>query len=306
MITRKEFPIDVVAALIATVLSVAVSGCKKSDQAQEKQIIIENSVVEPQQAIITGQIFIVTKGRDNIPIGDEAVYVVNLDELQGYYNNSSTNWETTLLADVSKIVDGASNYLALDRSNLDVLIAARAQWKQVEESPETSADDYTTASEWDTKIYSEILDIYTSKYPVKLTLDSMAEDASNYWEDIIYPGKSYPQGTIESATTDATGRFTIKIPESEIVQHMYLVAAADRETPDGVEKYSWLVSVDLDAQNHQDVILSNDNSFPYSNYLDLFTNQATANWMTCYSTNDAIYNAQLALTEQETSDETGQ
>jgi hypothetical protein len=84
-------------------LGFVVAGCKP----KEKEQVIANNVVESEQALITGQIFIVTKGRDNVVFGDEKVALLDAAETRTYFNSKALEWSNALASAQAK-VDQAS------------------------------------------------------------------------------------------------------------------------------------------------------------------------------------------------------
>jgi hypothetical protein len=58
------------------------------------------------------------------------------------------------------------------------------------------------------------------------------------------------------AKTDADGKFSFQLPTKD---EFVLVAQAQRQVPDNVEKYFWLIRVHSDGKPEMQVMLSNDN-----------------------------------------------
>lgn len=76
------------------------------------------------------------------------------------------------------------------------------------------------------------------------------ESAETYFDDVYFP-----QG-VTSATTDAEGKFTLKLPKPG----RYAIAArAERNVINKTEEYYWLVWINADGRATKTIMLSNNN-----------------------------------------------
>src|SRR5580704_9250941 len=90
-------------------LAVVGGGCKP----KEKEQVIANKVVEPEQALIIGQIFIVTKGRENVVLGDEKIALLDAHETRTYFNSKAIEWSNALVMAQVKVDQATTNYDSL-------------------------------------------------------------------------------------------------------------------------------------------------------------------------------------------------
>ena len=175
---------------------------------------------------VNGEIFIVTKGAQNIQLGSVEVKVFKMDTLLPYLSERKKDQNGQLPMLLNKIeaakieydaaFQKAENAFHWDFDNFDKAIEARdaskLKWLKLraEEKEITSCD------------------FFFRELPVPLT----------------------------STKTNSEGKFNILIPGSGL--HV-IAASATRHVPDDVEKYYWLPTIDPKNGSRQTVILSNGN-----------------------------------------------
>lgn len=92
--------------------SIIIVGCKK----ETKPIPVQ--VVQPVQLTLNGQMFIVTKGRENIVLGDETVVLLDKSIMKQYCDSKAEEWKSNLLVLQSNIEAETMEYRALNKSNI--------------------------------------------------------------------------------------------------------------------------------------------------------------------------------------------
>lgn len=265
-------------------------GCKKAETSGSQDEKSENEPIKSPGIVISGEIFIVTKGRENIPIGDERIVLLDADKVSNYYGSKAQAWQRDLEVSQNNIQSEIAIYKSLNQSNIDQLITAGKYWNNVMHSSDIGSDDYQNASLWKQKIDLEIEAAYEQNHAssIKQKLDEDIYNASNYWDQIAYPDSfSFPSYCeIASTTSDSEGHFKFSIDQSKIRTDMCLVAKATRETPDGLEKYWWAESVNQYDENKQ-YILSNNNSDDYTGAIyKFFQDTNVVDWGIRYLTNN--------------------
>jgi hypothetical protein len=105
--------------ILGVFVGLSFAGCKPKEQ------VIANKVVESEQALITGQIFIVTKGRANVVLGDEKIALLDAHETRTYFNSKAVEWSNALAVAQVKVDQTATIYDALYKEDLAKLEASK-------------------------------------------------------------------------------------------------------------------------------------------------------------------------------------
>ena len=246
------------------VAAVAASGCKPKEQ---------------EQAVIHGQMFIVTAGRANVVLGDEEVALVDEEKLLGYFNSKMVEWTNALAAAQTKIDQAGAAYGALFMEEIQKLSKTK-EWHDARMAKvSTSSPEWAESLEWSRKLEKRLLNLYESRKSsdTRKQLDDAIREQARLFDEIKFPKPdSLGEGKIKSATTDSDGRFKLVVPADS--KNLMLVAKSERQTADGKEKYWWLQGVYLNTTT--EVILSNHNAetrigwmylvkegTPFSNYM---------------------------------------
>jgi len=137
---------------IILLLSSFLLGCNQSEKPEDKQTVATRHTDEAEPIAISGQIFVVTKGRENITLGDESIALVDEKDLKQYYDSMAPQWESNLLVLQSNITQELSDYKSLNKIDLNKLLDAKTYWKSQERLYPVGSDDYETVMQWETKI----------------------------------------------------------------------------------------------------------------------------------------------------------
>ncbi len=228
--------------IIAALVSIS-TGCKQ----REKEQVIENKIVEPEQALITGQIFIVTKGRENVVLGDEKVALLDAHDTRAYFNSKFLEWSNKLVVAQAEVDRATANYDALYKAELDKFAAAKKYHENIMQTVPTDSQAWSDAFDWDQKVGAQISDLLKLKHSsdARKQLDDAAEKQANLWDEINWPSPDYFESSIDTTTTDSEGRFKFVVPKSRVDSSMTLFAKAERLVGDEKENYWWMVNVNL-------------------------------------------------------------
>jgi hypothetical protein len=241
--------------ILGVLASLVVSGCKPQEQ------VIANKVVDSDQALITGQIFIVTKGRENVVLGDEKVALLDTHEARTYFNSKAVEWSNELAAAQEKVDQASKNYDAIYKDELTKLADDKKHQEDLMQTVPAGSQEWSDAFERSQLVQGEIRDLHTGKNTSdeKKQFDDALEAQSRLWDEINWPSPEYFEPSIATTTTDSEGRFKFVVPKSSADADMTILAKSERETADENEKYWWTVNVDLNGRKTYEFILSNDN-----------------------------------------------
>ena len=213
------------AVLLAVLLVVGPAGAQQPPS-KKKAPATEKRVLAPSK--LTGQVFIVTRGRDNVKLA--LVDIVLIEErliLQHIKEKSESGSakKQALLPNFTKIKEdyGAAKNLH------EIATKERRPFK---ETQELFKDVLANARKYD-EAKAEI-----NRY-----------DSPEYYFDSIPPG-------LVTTKTDADGRFSMSLPKGRFA----LAANTNRRVGSDTEQYYWLVWVET-ASPEISVMLSNDNLF---------------------------------------------
>lgn len=236
-------------------LVLAVAGCKPKEQ------VIENKVVGSGQALITGQIFIVTKGRADVVLGDEKVALLDAHEIQTYFNSKALEWSNALAMAEAKVDRATSNYDAIYKDELAKLAADKKHQEEIIATVSTGTQEWDDAFQRLQKVEGEIRDLqkFKKSSAEKNQFDDAIMEQSRLWDEITWPSADHFWPRIEITTTDSEGRFKFVVPNSYVNSDLELLAKAERQVGDEKENYWWMVDVHLSGKKSAEYILSNDN-----------------------------------------------
>lgn len=198
---------------------------------------------------LDGEVFIVTKGGENVRLGLVTVQAISEDKMKEFIVKKSSESKTEIeilqkeikkaeikLADAEK--EAKSSEKERDR-RFKILLNSLASRK---------ANNYHKDA---VKIHESKLNILIDK---RKNLDAL-KLKQNYYGSAAFYFNGLP-GPITSAKTDADGRFTLFISRERRVA---LAAHASRQVSNKKEEYYWLVWVSLDEKPPGNIFLSNDN-----------------------------------------------
>jgi len=260
------------------VTAMAATGCKPKQQAK----VISNTVVNEQQAVILGQMFIVTAGRANVVLGDEQVALVDEKKLLGYFNSKTVEWSNALSAAQTKIDQASAEYSALFQEEIDKLSKTKKWHDERMAKVATSSPEWAESLEWSEKLQRRLLGLQEARKSseTRKQLDDAIREQARLFDEISLPKPdSLGEGTIQSTTTDSDGRFKFLVPADS--KNLMLVAKSERRTADGEEKYWWLEGVYLHLST--EVILSNHNDATRTGWIYLLNGTPFSNYMEDYS-----------------------
>jgi hypothetical protein len=200
---------------------------------------------------LSGQIFIATKGRQNVKLG---ATVVNL------FNRGAVD---TLLAGLYTFVTAKSQRLRLD------LTAAEA----AERDTKAAAEQAEATAERNQQLYEQGFAVSDGVTAINVAREAAAQARDAYgsaknwveslWAQVDYYHSygfyfSYFRSPILTAETDADGKFTMQIPRTG----EYLIGAQTaRLVWNETEVYYWLQPVSLEGRDQRVVNLTNNNLY---------------------------------------------
>ena len=198
---------------------------------------------------LDGEVFIVTKGGENVRLGLVTVQAISEDKIKEFIVKKSSESKTEIeklqneikkaeieLADAEKVAKSSEK--ERDR-RFTILLNSLASRK---------ANNYHKDA---VKIHESKLNILFVK---RKNLDAL-KSKQNYYGSAAFYFNGLPDPTT-SAKTDADGRFTLFISRARRVA---LAARASRQVSNKKEEYYWLVWVSLDEKPPGNIFLSNDN-----------------------------------------------
>ena len=227
------------AALGIPLLVLAMAAC--GARGRSEQSATGTTTATPQVRALRGQVFIVTTGRENIRLGLVRVDAVREAEIHTYLD-AKTKDSADQTAILEALLTEAEHTLAQDRTALRAAVEAdERDWKQVLKMPTLvyHGAEHKAAIDKATKRRNQSAGTVAQ---LRRQIDAL--------ESPDYLCSSLPTG-LASTKTDADGRFTMAVSQSDTV---VLTARADRQTPQGSESYCWMVHPTGD-----ETLLANDN-----------------------------------------------
>jgi hypothetical protein len=204
----------------------------------------------PRRGQLKGEVFIVTKGGENIKLGLVEVTIIS---------------ETEINAAIEKKKAAVDPKLVELRSEYD---KATAEYNSIHQTYQRAKGNYDKSSQraMDAIISdnyeqaAKTRDYWSGEQMRLLRPDQEAESKQSQakWRLDHFPTAEYFFESLPQAfgktITNSNGEFTFELP---VVGKFALAAHAERQMPE--EKYYWLVWVSLDGQPSKTVLLSNHN-----------------------------------------------
>lgn len=210
---------------VILMMGLLLAGCGIQGEAEKKLA---------EKVSLTGQIFVVTKGRENIKLALVEVAAIPEKDMMQHLNAKYSNRLEQLkpltpnLELVKKEADAA-------KVDLDNAFAVAGEYLTPEQASKTD----------------KLEDIALSKKGIYITIRNQVA----YLDSVKYYFEKLPAQLVASKT-DADGKFTLTLPTGKYA----LAAKSSRDVFGTTENYYWLVWVDTSAPSHS-VMLSNDNFF---------------------------------------------
>jgi len=258
----KRMP--VMLCIVALAFSLA---CKKA--AVEKAGAEQKLPEKEQEVEIQGEVFVVTKGAQNIKLGLVDVIAIPEEQIAAF------------LKDRKQAADAEAVGLEVAYNR------AESEARRAEMDMNQGIANYRAASERNTAAMDKVLSLssssdYQSYYAAKRQQDEASRDSEAKAEKADELAKQYEiaslrleqaklrfegwptaafifQGlpsSIGKATTNADGKFSLKLPR----KGRYAIAAhAERKIIDDNERYYWLIWVPVENGVIKNIVLSNNN-----------------------------------------------
>ena len=218
--------------------------------------------------VVTGQVFIVTKGRENVKLGLVTISLLPLDATVKRVDEKHAEAQRAR-EDYQPEIDRA-------RAALAEAVAARDSTKRAKEHAAHMTDMAQegineAVRRGGSKRYNEAVAAFSLAFREKTRAEKAADDAfmahleAGHNLDRVTEGRSqwasgkFFLGGLPTATattqTDADGKFTLRVPR---VGRFALAAQAERQVGDITEEYSWLIRLPDEARQGAPVFLSNE------------------------------------------------
>lgn len=216
-----------------------ITGCEKQD-------VLSHAPAESH--VISGQVFVVTQGRDNIKLALVAVGAIPRGEFDQYLKTKQSKKLEQQQLLLPKYIEAKKHLLLLKESykatNNFMNTRIRIQLHNEAENP---------SEEFEKSIDRDKANLDKTKTEINKIKAEMAEYELFDKVEFLFEGQPHPS-TI--AKTDADGKFSLTLPKGKYV----ITANSSRSVGSHSETYYWLVSVDAASPN-QSLMLSNDNLF---------------------------------------------
>ena len=204
-----------------------------------------------EKGTLSGQIFIATKGRDNVKLGATQVSLFDRDAVD------------ILLEGVYTFVAAKGQRLRLD---LTAAEAAERDAKVATEQAEETAKRNQQLYEQGSGSSDGLTALNIAKEAAtqaRAAHQSVSSRVESLWTEVGYYHSygfyfSFLRSPVVTAETDADGKFTMQVPR----MGEYLIGAqTDRMLSKETEIYYWLQPVSLEGQSQLVVNLSNNNLY---------------------------------------------
>lgn len=241
-------PVSCAVSILAILFSIGAEAQPKKDSdgllAKKKAAQPVNKALAPavKSAELSGQVFVVTSGRNNIKLALVQVNLIAADIFLQYVKTSEES-KAELLEVLRKDIPLAVN--AVEEANV-ARKEASVFFKAL--SPLTTDSKVWYDAQ---KKESHLDSLWLKKSQELWDLRSKVK----YFDSAAYYFEKLPHA-VTAGKTDADGKFSISLPIGRYV----LAATTSRQVLRDKEQYYWLVSVDVSAPN-QSLMLSNDNMF---------------------------------------------
>lgn len=207
-----------------------------------------------REAELKGNVFIVTQGAQNIKLGLVEVTAIPEDKIAPYIASKKSVREAELKLEY----DEAKKQFDTAEQSYN-----RAESKFDGKKKDT-LNDYRDAIEgrgFSDQNSSDLYFVQLEREKAKRQLDESSarlNDVREKLNSILAPEVYFaglPSG-IAKATTDADGKFSIKLPSNG---KFAIAAHGQRRVVDSTEEYYWLTWVTMDGSESKSIILSNNN-----------------------------------------------
>jgi hypothetical protein len=237
-------PISVILFFLVAI-AIGSSGCKP----KEIPSSVPDQAAKPATLQIAGRVFIVTKGSQNIVLGDVKVSVLDEPELWACLNTNAVKWTNTLAAEQAKVDLATTNYDALYKADFDKLNTAKKYHDNVLQTASPGSPEYEQSSDWSVKLQGQIDDLNEKKKMSDTASDlkKAIREREVEWNFINWPEITYLVANgcdcenHQTTTTDNEGRFKFNIPSTS--SNVVLFAKAERQVGDQKEQYLWLLVI---------------------------------------------------------------
>jgi hypothetical protein len=237
-----------VAATAATGEEGAATLAKAEEQFEMAEMRAAHAYEASEKGTLSGQIFVVTEGRENVKLGAAQVSVFARDAIDD------------LMAALNTFVAAKSAQLRLD---IAAATAAEEETRSAAEQAEATAkrneEGYKRGGIADggTAVSVARGDAARAKEAhnvARKQLESLLAKLAYYHSYPFYFG--HLRSAIVSTETDGEGKFTIQLP---LKGEFAIAAREQRRTVKETEKYCWLLPVSLDGQQQRVQNLTNSN-----------------------------------------------
>jgi hypothetical protein len=243
---------------IAAMAVFTVAGCKPKEKEQAPEQVIADKVVQKEETLIMGQVFITTKDGHNVGIGGQKVTLVEGEKIKDYFNSHADEWSNQLAEAQAKVDQAKLNYDALYKADLDKYEAAKKYHDNRIATLDTSSQEWHDAFDWSQKVGEKIR--YLTQLKVssneRKQLDEHIFNREFLWDWINYPAEDALLPAVDTTTTDSDGRFKFFFPTSS--NDLRVLTKTKRSVGEEEENFWWLERVSIHEKTTE-VILSNDN-----------------------------------------------
>jgi len=198
---------------------------------------------------LDGEVFIVTKGGENVRLGLVNVQAISEDKMKEFIVKKSSESKT----EIEKLQK------EIKKAEIELADAEKeAKSSEKERDRRFTIHLNSLASRKANNYHKDAVKIHESKFNIlfdkRKNLDAL-KSKQNYYRSAAFYFNGLP-GPITSAKTDADGRFALFISRERRVA---LAAHASRQVFNKKEEYYWLLWVSLDEKPPGNIFLSNDN-----------------------------------------------
>ena len=255
-------------ALAAVVIMVVIVGggffaySFRKNQQKAKADVVAAAMKANADIALDGDIFIVTKGGENIKLGLVPVGLIpltdimqHLQEKEAVASNEITRLEALIKATDAE-VDAEERKAPEWAKEAEILFHAVQARREIELLPFNDKSFYAF-----NKALVDFL-VKVPNYAPRGWVDSIEKwsklirQRANYYSGEFY-FESLPS-SVRSTKTNADGKFQIQVPGTGTYA---LAAVASRHVGDSVEAYHWLLQIDTVGESPRKIMLSNDNLY---------------------------------------------
>lgn len=213
----KTVKTKIIIALVAIAGTLGLIGCK------------------PRETTATGQIFIVTRGAENIKLGAVEVLLIEKSKVTDFLEKKEPRIDAEIASQQQELAVAKED----DKKSFNAHKAEENKWNHSEYSLEGWKENTRMLQLWNAA--------YDRLRAAKNKLEN-SQSADNYFMD-------FSPVVTQKTISDADGRFSFVYPRDK---SLTICASAQRSILNGTEKYYWLVDAPTNAETIQ-VFLSNNN-----------------------------------------------